>query len=112
MLFAIRPGANVQGLGEKTNNPDVEGQGDRQLLDVPGKRDLRFLYDMLYNDNKHRAVNRPGTLGVSVLKVSVVILHSLQMGIVFARVVLHASSCRTWEDIRITHFCSADLDEH
>ena len=54
MLYSFRPGIPPQVLPETQEAGDVE---DQQLLDVPGKRNLGFLYDMPYHNFKTRAVD-------------------------------------------------------
>ena len=65
MMVAVKPEIAGQGFDDTLITPeDQEGveAGDGQLLlNVTGKRDLRFLYDMLYNNHKPRAVPRPST---------------------------------------------------
>jgi hypothetical protein len=58
MLYSFRPGIPSQVLPETPNVGPIDVQ---QLLDVPGKKDLRFLYDMPYrNINDKLFMNVPG----------------------------------------------------
>ena len=65
MLYSFRPGITGQVLPETHEAGAVE---DQQLLDVPGKRNLRFLYDMPYRNFKPRAANDQFFMHVPVKK--------------------------------------------
>ena len=54
MLYSFRPGIPPQVSPE---TPNVGPIDDQQLVDVPGKKDLSFLYDMPYRNFKPSAAN-------------------------------------------------------
>ena len=54
MLYSFRTVIAGQVIPETQEAGAVD---DQQLLDVPGKKDLSFLYDMPYRNVKPRAVN-------------------------------------------------------
>ena len=61
MLYSFRPGIPGQVSPETQEAGAAE---DKQLLDVPGKKDLSFLYDMPYRNSKPRAVDDQFLLNV------------------------------------------------
>ena len=58
-LYSFRPGISPQVLPESSNVGPID---DR--VDVPDKKDLRFLYDMPYRNSKPRAVDDQFLLNV------------------------------------------------
>ena len=63
MLYSFRPGIAGQVLTETQEAGAVE---DQHLLDVPGKRNLRFRYDMPYRNFRTRAANDQFFMNVPV----------------------------------------------
>ena len=63
MLYSFRPGIAGQVL---TETQEVGAVEDQHLLDVPGKRNLRFRYDMPYRNFRTRAANDQFFMNVPV----------------------------------------------